>query len=269
MSGQAECAAQARDEELDVAGIERSALHTAEQRRALIERKRAEIDIAIDRLARQRQDRHEARLAAFAGDDQRVAANRMGRQAQSLGNAQAAAIEQGEHRGIAGDYPGRRLFAGECVCLDQFARGLGRQRLRHRMWDLRRAKHTQSGVAEDLAALEEAEISADSGKLAGKGAAAAALIATARQEGAEIGRGEACEIGKRRGTAQMVCKEGHELSDVATIGFDRMDGRTPLGREIGEPCRDRLGGVGCRMEKLEVGRFGHGRRLALKWLREH
>ena len=61
------------------------------------------------------QHRHHARLVALADDGQRVARRlrRLGAgQRQRLGDAQAAAIEQRQHGGVAGQHPGLALLAG-------------------------------------------------------------------------------------------------------------------------------------------------------------
>src|SRR5580692_3310662 len=97
---QAERAAQPRHGELDEARRQRPALGADEQRPVVGQVEGTERDVIRDQLVDLRQQRHHALLAALSGDSQRVARAEIGAlQAQRFGNAQAAAIEQRQHRG--------------------------------------------------------------------------------------------------------------------------------------------------------------------------
>ncbi len=68
---------------------------------------RAEFFVGLDCIEDDLQQRHEAGLAAFAGDPQRGGPRRqvVRAEAERLGDTQATAIEQRQHGGVAGGDP--------------------------------------------------------------------------------------------------------------------------------------------------------------------
>ena len=109
--GQAKRAAHPLDRELDDARRQRPASRADEKRAIGRQVMRAEVQIGFDGRADRRDHRRRARLPALAQTVSGIAAA-AGRvaaaDAERLGNAQARAIEQGEHGGVAGEDPGRR-----------------------------------------------------------------------------------------------------------------------------------------------------------------
>src|SRR3984893_1256599 len=122
--GKPERAAQTRDRELDDPWAKWPALGAKEQGLLQRERVRANRDVSFDCLADRRDDGHGPGLLALAGDRQNVARadRRLGAlDRQGFGNAQARAIEQAQHGGIARDDPVRPVFSGPCVHANHLA----------------------------------------------------------------------------------------------------------------------------------------------------
>ncbi|ENN89583.1 hypothetical protein RHSP_59864 [Rhizobium freirei PRF 81] len=105
---QAESAAQLLHAVLDDARLQLAAAGAAKERTVRIEMVGANLAVVIDRLDNDRQQRHQPRLVALAGDAQGGCALRhvLRLQTQRFGNAQAAAIEQGQHGCVACGDPG-------------------------------------------------------------------------------------------------------------------------------------------------------------------
>ena len=121
--GQAERAAHARHRQLHDPRRQSAALRADEQRPVGFEREGAEREVVLDRLAHRRDDRRRARLLALADDRDRVrlADRRVGASdRQRLGDAQARAVAERQHRGVARQHPGLARLA-----FPQLGRGHG------------------------------------------------------------------------------------------------------------------------------------------------
>ena len=99
-----------------IRGDSAPALGADEQRPVVGQVEGAERDVIGNQLIDLRQQRDHALLAAFAGHGQGVAGAEIGAlEPQRFGDAQAAAIEQRQHRGIARMNPGLAPVAGRNV----------------------------------------------------------------------------------------------------------------------------------------------------------
>ena len=86
--------------------IERAAACPQKQGIAGFADKRAQFQIIIDGLSRDRQDRNQPLLVALAGDPDDVGQRRLtAGQRKGLGNAQARAVKQRQHGNVAGRLP--------------------------------------------------------------------------------------------------------------------------------------------------------------------
>ena len=156
------------------------------------------------------------------------------RKAKRLGDAQARAVEQRQHGGIAGENPRLALLAGAQVGIGDALGGRDGERLRQRLRHLRRP---HGGERADLAlavAFEEARERARARQHPHQRAAADAVRAPRRHEGAHVGWGRGSPSDARM-TRRPRCsaRNGQELPDVAAIGFDRLRRHPPLGARDG------------------------------------
>ena len=152
---QAERAAQHRHLALHQARRERPAAGADKERAVGRQRIGAGGEVIGDRLPHRRQVPARSRcLLPLPVIVDLLALRRLGaRQAERLGNAQAAAVEQGQHGDVALGLPG----AGDEAVgrLDQFG-GVGhRQRLRHALRQFRRAQHRQGRARRQAAPVEK------------------------------------------------------------------------------------------------------------------
>ena len=144
VSGKPSVVAQPLHDELHDARAQAAAFGAQEQRRIGRQRIRAQRDVARDGIAGDGQHRHQPLLAALADDTQHVALSCRGVLApdpQRFRDAQAGAIEQQQHRRIAGGDPielGRRAAVHHgCSLLDRqrlgnAVRHLGQRHLQNR-----------------------------------------------------------------------------------------------------------------------------------------
>ena len=79
-----------------------------------------------------------------------------------------------------------------------------------------------------------------------KGAHLDALLTSARKKGAEVAGRHGDEIGDGGKRAATLTQERQELSGVAAIGVDRVEGKAALRAEGAQPSPDRDGEIGSR-----------------------
>ena len=157
---------------------------------------------------------------------------------ERFGNAQAAAVEQSQHRGVARMNPDYGAIAGRQIGIGHALGGGDRQRPRQRLGDLRPAHGGKRADAAFAVAFEKAGEGARAGKCAHQRAAADVLSAPRRHEGAHVGRRERGELFERRRAAEVFGEEGEKLQHVAPVGFERLRRHAPLGAEIRQPAFD-------------------------------
>ena len=178
-------------------------------------------------------------------------------EAERFRDAQARAVEQAQHRGIARDDPGLARFAGAQIGVGDALGGGDGQRLRQGPRQLGRA---HGGERADLAlavALQEAGERARARQHAHQRAVAGAVAAPRRHEGAHIGGRKLGQSFQRWRPAQMPGEKAEELADVAPVGFQGLCRHAPLGAEIAEPAGDFGGHVGGGCEVAHGGQEWH------------
>ena len=204
-------------------------------------------------------ERHHALLAAFAENSEHIArAEIAALQSERFGNAQAAAIEQAEHCGIARMNPRLAAVARGDIGIGDGARARHRKRPRQGLADLRRAHGGKRADPALAVALEKAREGARAGERSHQRAAADAVGAPRRHEGAHIGRRQRGKLFQRRRAAEMLGEESEELQHIALIGLDRLWRHAPLGAEMLEPVRDLGGDLGCNGCKFCFRHVGRG-----------
>ena len=174
---------------LDDARGQPLAPHADEERIVRAELGGAEIEIALDRGARDREDRDETCLVALAGHTKCVAAldRRIGDlERQRLGNTQARTVEQRQHGGIAGERPFRRVRRGDVRPLHESSRFRLGKRLRHRVGQFRHGHRADRVVLAVAAPLQEPEEHAQRTQGAGQAAAPHILAAAKSKERAHV-----------------------------------------------------------------------------------
>ena len=202
--GEAEHAAQGLHLALHEARAKGAAARADKERPVLGQRIGAGGEIVGDRLVDRRQHRDVALLAALAGDHERFAARRFAaRQAQRLGDAQPAAVEQRQDRDVALLLPG--ASRPQSPARTRGDRGvLDRQRLWHARRQFRRAQHRQPGPTRACGVRESVRTRAAP---RGRGRSSCARPRrTMRQIGAEIGWGQAARREARHLAAMLVRK---------------------------------------------------------------
>jgi hypothetical protein len=114
---EAEARAQLRHLSLHLASAQGLAAQPDEKRSLRRQLMRTGGEVIADRFHDHGQDRHEPRLAAFAGDGDRagLCRSRAARKAERFADAQAAAIEQHQNREVALALPGPRGDGGGFV----------------------------------------------------------------------------------------------------------------------------------------------------------
>ena len=155
-----------------------------------------------------------------------------------FGNAQPRAIKQRQHRGVARKYPGLALFAGAQI-------GVGRC-----AWPMRSRAASAASSAPSARArrraprpclcrcARETRERAHARERPHQRAAADAVGAPRRHEGAHVLRRELGELGERGRAAEVLGHEGEELRRVALVGVERFRRHPPLGAEMDEPALD-------------------------------
>lgn len=197
-----------------------SATHRAEQGRIGFQIERSRLSIGGHGAFHRRQDGNDARLAALAGDAQRIGQGVVtAGQGQRLRHPQAAAIHQREHRRVPRRNPGRR--AG----LTGFAQQRFRRALADRAGQTARGfgrfDQPEGGIIQPPAPPGVGEEAARAGQIALDGARAGALAAPLGQKGAPVGRLQRRQIGKARQAGQMSGQKFDQPRQVPAIGLDR------------------------------------------------
>ena len=245
--GQAERAAHPRHRQLHDARRQWAAFRADEQRAGGLEGKRAKRQIILDRLAHGRDDRRRARLLAFADDrdgvrfaDRRVGAS----DRERLRDAQARAIAERQHRGVARQHPGFARLAVTQRCRGhgfgvlraqwsgQAPRGLGRT-------DSAERRGCLSAFARDMAGerFERRERALQRAALDPFGSPVG-------EKGAQIAWRAIGEIADAWRRAEALCEEGEKLPGVAAIGLDRARRQAALVGEMAKPGDRRRGEIG-------------------------
>ena len=213
--------------------------------------------VAGDGLAHDGQHRHQPFLAALAFDAQHVAIGRrrvLRLDAERLGDAQAGAVEQQQHGGIAREDP-VELGAGPGI--DDAGRLADGQRLRHRMRHLRHGELQDGAVLDELLRFEPAEQLAQRRKGAGQRAADGAGAAARGEKAAEGLEVETGEVGEAGRVAELRCDEAEELADVARVGFERLLRVAALVTQVRQPGGDGALQVGAQRQLKFGGFVGH------------
>src|SRR5690606_12456234 len=197
--------------------IEALAARAIEQRRAGRDGIRAEFHIGRDGLAHDGQDRHDALLAALAGNPQAVAPGYvLAVQPQRFAQAQPGTPEQGQDRGVARLQPGRGF--GPVDRVDHLFRRRDAQRFRHAVRPLRRGDQPRCRIVDQAVALQAAEEAADRAQAPRQRGGSQTLVAALRQPGTEIRLPQAAQIFQARGLAEMAAQEGEEAAEILAIG---------------------------------------------------
>jgi hypothetical protein len=181
---------------------------------------------------------------------------------ERLGNAQARAVQQRQHGGVAGENPRRAIFAGAQLRVGQAHCGRNAERLRQSPGNLGAAHGRERADLALAIALEEAGERARRRQRAHQRAAGDSLAAARRHERPHVAHFDARERGQRRRLAQMLGQEREEPPDVAPVGVDGERRHAPLGAQMGEPAHQLRRHVGRRERKrrlLLLG-FAHGSR---------
>ena len=180
-------------------------------------------------------------------------------QPERFGDAQSGAVEQREHRGVSCEHPGLAILARAQLGVGEPARRRHGERLRQRLLDLRRTDRGERRDAPLALAFEKAGERARAGERPHQRAAADAIIAPMRHEGAHVPRRQLAQHGEADAAAEMIVEEGEKLAHVAAIGLDGFRRHPPLGAEIGEPLPDFAGGIRGGIEVLGSLRFARCR----------
>ena len=162
-------------------------------------------------------------------------------------DAQARAVEQRQHGGVAGEDPGLARLAGAGLGLRHGDGGMRREGARQGLGDLRAPDRREGARGAVALALEVAREGAQRRELAHERAALDVVHAARREECADVERLQADDRPHRRRLAEMAGQEGEELPQVPPIGLDGLRGQPPLPGEGGEPverARLRVGGAG-------------------------
>ena len=150
-------------------------------------------EIALDRFAHDGQHWDDPRLVALPRHAQHVAAFDRGIfafQPERFGDAQARAVKEREHGGIAREHPFRRVGRGDIGAVDQSGRLRRGERLRHRMRQLRQRHGADRVVLAVAAPLEEFVEHAERAQRSRQAPAADPLAPPRCQKGADIARRE-------------------------------------------------------------------------------
>ena len=132
---------------------------------------------------------------------------------------------------------------------------IDRERLRHRMRDLRQG-HRQDGPARDPAvALEIAVEGTQRRNLPGERARCHARLSPRRHEGTDGPDVDVAEIAEARGMPEMITEERRELPQVPPIGFQRQFRKSPVAIERPQPVLNRVSEVAVewQLQIVDVG----------------
>ena len=188
---------------------------------------------------------------------------------QRLGDAQARAVAQSQHRGVARQHPrlaslafprrgrGHRPGVGR-------AQGSGQSP--RRLW---RADGPEGCGCEFAFARNMSGKRFEGGERALQRAALDSFRSPIGEKGAQVARGAVREIGDARRRANAFCEEGEELPGVAAVSLDRASRQAPFVGEMDKPGGRRRGEVGRGGQNLKfVGRGGvtHGKDDAVEGL---
>ena len=212
----------------------------------------ASFEIGLDRLPDRQDHRHRARLAALADNSQRIhgpdrsvgAPDRQG-----FRNAQARPIEQGQHRRVARQDPGRAALVARVFARRHFPRPGRGQRLGQGAGELRRPHLVEDRDARETFAAQMARERAQARQLAQQRARRDAFLAPAREEGAQVSRlqpGQLGKIGRRR---EAVAKKSQKLPEIARIGVERERRDASFARKAAQPEARRRGEIGLGADK--------------------
>ena len=171
-------------------------------------------------------------------------------EAQRLGDAQARAVEQRQHRGVPRQHPGLAVLSGPQAGVGEAFGRRHRERLGQALLDFRRPDRGQRADLALALAFQETGERARAGERPHQRAAADAVAAAVRHEGAHVARREIPQHREGDPAAEMGREKAEELADVALIGLDGLRRHPPFGAEMGEPIDDFAGGLGGRAGKL-------------------
>ena len=184
----------------------------------------AKRQIVLDRLAHRRNDRRRARLLALADDrdgvrfaDRRVGAS----DRERLRDAQARAVAERQHRGVARQHPG---FARLAVAQRGRGHRLGvrrAQRSGQAPPRLGRADGPERRGGFPAFARDMAGERFEGGERALQRAALDPFRPPLGEKGAQIARRAVGEIGDARRRAETLLEKGEKLPGVAAISLDR------------------------------------------------
>ena len=228
----------------DQARVQRPAAQAAKQRGVGRHWPGADGQIGLHRLCDRRDHRHHPFLAALAKDAQAGARRRHGRgvapgQAQSLGNAQPAAIEQCHHGHVAGADPGvGAVFA------DRFGhrpRGGFVQRAGQGALVARGAgRKYRGGVKAVLALGQPAGEALERRQRPRQRARAAPLGPRGSHPGAHVPGFHGAKLGHARRAAMVMRQKMQKPRQIGPVGVDRVV-RGPVQRgDMGQPRRQRI-----------------------------
>ncbi len=223
-------------------GLSAPAARAEKERRGGAGGERQERAVGLDRAGRDGQDRDQPLAAALAADAQGVAERRVGlAQAQRLGDAQAAAVEQRHHRRVAGRHP--RLGALGLHRGDQRPRRVGRHRAGQARLDPRAARGGDGGGDQALGLGQPAVEALDRRERAGQRARREAASALVRHPGAQVGGGDAAECCGAGRSAPVLREEAEVARHVTLVGgqgaragaADRAELRQPVVQQPRRP----------------------------------
>ncbi len=154
-------------------------------------------------------------------------------QPERFGNAQAAAVEQRQHGGVAGVNPRLAAVAGGDIGIGHALGGGDRERPRQGLADFRRAHRGERADLALAVALEKAGEGAQCRRAcaSASGCRCCPPRRAAMKARTSAGASAASSLQRRR-AAEMLGEKGQELQHVAPIGFERLRRHAPLGAEM-------------------------------------
>ena len=270
---QAERAAHPRHRQLHDARRQRAAFRADEQRAGGLESIGAKRQIVLDRLAHRRNDRRRARLLALADDrdgvrfaDRRVGAS----DRKGFGDAQARAVAEREHRGVARQAPRARALrrrASAVVVIALASGGLKGRGRRRPALGARTAPSAAAVSPPSRAIWRASDLRAESARCSER--PSTAFRPPVGEKGAQIAWRAIGEIGDARRRAETLPEKGEKLPGVAAISLDRARRQAPLVGEMVKPGGRRRGEVGRGGEmrsSVEGGTLAWGRTMPRKGL---
>ena len=175
---------------------------------------------------------------------------------ERFGDAQARAVQQRHHGGVARPDPGIAVLAGALVGIGETFGRRHLDRLRQALADLGRADRRQRADLALAFLLEEASERAQARQRPHQRAAADVVGAAHRHEGPDVAGLQRGKARQRHPRAPMLAEKDQALAEVAGIGLQRLRRQPPFGAQMRQPARhlqrDVVGGA-VEFDRLTAG----------------